>query len=113
VSDCPFCTYTGPILENYGEAFVIEPLNPVAPGHVLVIPRVHLADAVTSPVATGQVAEYAARYARDAGVGPCNIITSVGTLATQTVFHLHVHVVPRRAGDGLPLPWSPQRQALT
>jgi histidine triad (HIT) family protein len=37
---------------------------------------------------------------------PCNIITSAGSDATQTVFHLHLHVVPRRAGDGLALPWT-------
>jgi len=40
-------------------------------------------------------------------VGPCNVITSVGREATQSVFHLHVHVVPRREGDGLALPWTP------
>lgn len=42
-----------------------------------------------------------------------NIITSKGSLATQTVFHLHVHLVPRAAGDGLPLPWTPRRAART
>jgi histidine triad (HIT) family protein len=43
-----------------------------------------------------------------AETGPCNIITSVGAEATQTVFHLHLHVVPRRFGDGLALPWTGQ-----
>ncbi len=102
---CPFCTYSGSVLEAYGDVFVIEPLNPVTPGHVLVIPATHVADAVTSPALTGRVMEYAARYARE-HTGPCNIITSVGSEATQTVFHLHVHIVPRRAGDGLRLPWT-------
>ena len=40
-----------------------------------------------------------------------NLITSKGREATQSVFHLHVHVVPRAAGDGLPLPWTPQHTA--
>jgi hypothetical protein len=38
--------------------------------------------------------------------GQWNLITSAGTDATQSVFHLHVHLVPRRPNDGLKLPWS-------
>ncbi len=41
-----------------------------------------------------------------AEVGDCNVITSRGAAATQTVRHLHVHVVPRRQGDGILLPWT-------
>ncbi|MFJ4873366.1 hypothetical protein [Streptomyces sp. NPDC088757] len=37
------------------------------------------------------------------------LITSKGTVATQSVFHLHI--VPRQEGDGLPLPWTPQHAA--
>jgi histidine triad (HIT) family protein len=106
IRECPFCTYSGPVLASYSNVFVIEPLNPVVAGHVLVIPREHVADALTSPVLTGLVMEYAARYASTGKVGSCNILTSAGKAATQTVFHLHVHVVPRRKGDGLLLPWS-------
>ena len=40
-----------------------------------------------------------------------NLITSIGAAATQTVFHLHVHVVPRHEGDGLLLPWSNQERS--
>lgn len=36
------------------------------------------------------------------------VITSIGADATQTVFHTHIHVVPRRPGDGLTLPWTGQ-----
>jgi histidine triad (HIT) family protein len=83
---------------------IFEPLHPVAPGHMLVVPRPHVRDATEDPVLTGWVMAAAARLA--ARVGDCNIITSVGPAATQTVFHLHVHVVPRRPGDGLALPWT-------
>ncbi|MDN3056997.1 hypothetical protein PH213_21100 [Streptomyces sp. SRF1] len=38
--------------------------------------------------------------------GQWNYLTSCGLDATQTVFHLHGHLVPRAAGDGLALPWS-------
>ncbi|KUH36133.1 HIT domain-containing protein [Streptomyces kanasensis] len=79
-------------------------------GHVLVIPRVHVADAIEDPDVTAAAVRRAAQYAAEAG-GDLNLITSVGADATQTVFHLHWHVVPRTAGDGLPLPWTPQHTA--
>jgi diadenosine tetraphosphate (Ap4A) HIT family hydrolase len=41
-------------------------------------------------------------------LGAANFITSAGRDATQTVFHLHIHIVPRHAGDGLALPWTGQ-----
>lgn len=84
-----------------------EPLNPVTPGHMLVVPAAHVPDALTNPATTGLVMQVAARIAQ----GPCNLITSCGAEATQTVFHLHVHVVPRFEGDGLALPWTAQQQA--
>lgn len=101
---CPFCDYAGPseVLLEHDGVFFIEPITPVTEGHVLAIPRVHIEDALTDPVVTGDVMETAAWFA----AGECNLITSVGSLATQTVKHLHVHIVPRRKNDGLLLPWS-------
>lgn len=43
-------------------------------------------------------------------VPAANIITSRGSAATQTVYHLHLHVVPRREGDGLGLPWTDRQR---
>lgn len=102
---CPFCEYAGPseVVYDTGDVFVIEPLNPVTEGHFIVIPREHVEDAAQDPVTTGRVFEVAAEFA---GTEPFNLITSRGEEATQTVRHLHVHYVPRRAGDGLALPWS-------
>lgn len=56
----------------------------------------------------GLAMETAARYAAYHGVKSFNLITSCGKAATQTVEHLHVHLVPRREGDGLKLPWTGQ-----
>jgi histidine triad (HIT) family protein len=106
VSDCPFCDWNGATLWDTGLERVIRPLNPVTEGHVLVIPYEHIRDATENPVVFGQVANAAATYARAHDLAPCNLITSCGSEATQTLFHLHVHVVPRRKGDGLTLPWT-------
>jgi histidine triad (HIT) family protein len=104
VASCPFCEYAGPseILMERDGVFFIEPMNPVVSGHVLAIPREHVLDAQDDPEVTGRVFEGAAWFS----AGACNLITSVGAAATQTVKHLHVHIVPRVEGDGLHLPWS-------
>lgn len=104
---CPFCDYAGPksVLCDFGDCIVIEPINPVTPGHVLVIPKRHVPHALYDPGLTGEVMFVAASWTRDRGYD-CNLITSVGEAATQTVKHLHVHVVPRHPSDGLALPWA-------
>ncbi len=105
---CPFCDYKGPskILADYGNVFVIEPIDPVTPGHVLVIPKKHVSDFATDDAyTTMEVARCASYYIRDNAIAPCNIISNVGREAGQTVMHMHLHIVPRRPGDGLQSPW--------
>lgn len=92
----------------------IEPLNPVTPGHLLVIPRKHVENAYSDPSVTATAFWDASQWAqlfswRDERYKSANLITSVGAEATQTVMHLHVHIVPRSAGDGLHLPWTGQQ----
>lgn len=84
------------------------PLDPVTPGHRLFVPSVHVATAHKAPVITGLTFETAARYAKQA-MCDFNLIVNAGPNASQTVFHLHVHYVPRRPGDGLELPWTKQK----
>jgi histidine triad (HIT) family protein len=104
---CVFCEIAGGrepavVVREWPDTVAIVPLEPVVDGHVLVIPRCHVEDAAENPEVTavtfGRAAEISVR--------PFNLITSAGPEATQTVPHLHVHVVPRREGDGLALPWS-------
>jgi histidine triad (HIT) family protein len=106
---CVFCgiiagTEPAVIVRQWPDAIAFIPLRPVVRGHSLVVPRVHVPDAVTNPAVTaltmGRAAELAAAYSAS------NIVTSVGSAATQSVFHLHLHVIPREAGDRLMLPWS-------
>jgi histidine triad (HIT) family protein len=106
---CPFCDYAGPseILLDRDGVFFITPINPVVDGHVLAVSRAHADDALADPDLTGVVFEAAAWFA---SAGDCNLITSVGEAATQTIRHLHVHIVPRTAGDRLALPWADGRE---
>jgi histidine triad (HIT) family protein len=106
---CEICAGRSPavIRDSWDDAIAIEPLNPVTEGHVLIVPRSHVFYATHIPYVTGlafqRAAEYAVQYPWD-----FNLITSQGPNASQTVYHLHVHVVPRRSGDGLTLPWTAQ-----
>lgn len=106
---CVFCDLINQREYDDRERDVVTfvPLNPVVPGHRLFVPVLHVRDAMEKPWVTAQTMEVAARYAA-AMNRDCNLITSVGTHATQSVFHLHIHYVPRRPGDGLLLPWSPR-----
>jgi histidine triad (HIT) family protein len=90
--------------ENAPDVMVIRPLNPVTPGHLLVIPETHVSDASVAPATAAATMRAAAVVAQD--MAAANIITSKGEAATQSIYHLHVHVVPRRFGDGLALPWT-------
>jgi histidine triad (HIT) family protein len=110
VLGCPFCARIAAGEYDYSDpcSVAFEPLRPVTEGHLLVVPRVHVADAGSDPLAAGRAMEFAAMIA-----GPLefadwayNLITSAGSAATQTVWHLHIHIVPRRVGDGLALPWA-------
>ncbi|GGG04085.1 putative HIT-like protein [Rhodococcoides trifolii] len=113
--DCVFCDrianeeYDGTdSIDSFGVVW-FAPLNPVTPGHTLFVPTAHVESAAEFPTIAGVVMQAASRFVRD-DVGPANIITSVGAAATQTVMHLHIHVVPRCADDGLTLPWTGQRR---
>jgi histidine triad (HIT) family protein len=97
------------VLREWPDAIAILPHHPVVDGHVLVLPKTHVTDVADDPVVSGRVMVAAAELAAEHPA--CNVITSRGAAATQSVFHLHLHIVPRRSGDGLPLPWTPQQAA--
>lgn len=111
MSDCVFCRILNDsnepaeIVWSTVNSIGIVPLNPVTEGHVIIVPNVHVSDALEEPDVTGTTMHDAAWYAKSEGIGPVNFITSVGREATQSVFHLHIHVVPRAENDGLALPW--------
>lgn len=112
---CAFCSIaageaSATIVREWPDALAVRPRSGgVNEGHVFVLPRVHVEDAGTDPDVTAAVMRRAAELLAEHPAA--NIITSKGREATQSVFHLHVHVVPRQDGDGLPLPWTPQHAA--
>jgi len=91
-------------------AFAIRDRYPVSKGHTLVIPRTHVADLwqVSAPLSAA-LASAVIRVGRaiDRALNPegMNLITSAGATAEQTVFHLHLHVVPRWHADGFGAIW--------
>lgn len=115
MTDCVFCPDNWDnldIVEQWvdGEIAIVNPLNPVTPGHVLVIHRDHAPNIAEGPLQQAAslmmvAAEWVGNHDN------ANIITSIGSAATQTVMHTHVHIIPRREGDYLPLPWTPQHHA--
>lgn len=107
---CPFCeinTGRAPatFVHEWSDAIAIVPLNPVTEGHTLVIPKLHVRDAHEDPDVTAATMQRAAQLSGQRWP-QANILTSVGPAATQSVFHLHIHIVPRREGDWLMLPWG-------
>jgi histidine triad (HIT) family protein len=87
-------------------------IAPATRGHALVIPREHSADLLSIDAedlaAVGLAAQrLAARFKQHLGADGVNLLNSCGAIAFQSVFHFHMHVIPRYEGDSLRLPWVP------
>lgn len=110
--DCPFCDpeqMLDKVKLHNGSAFIIEPLNPVVPGHLLIIPKTHITPVYAAPF-MGDCLELLDVFLNDIrGRGhDYNLIVNAGEAASQSIEHTHIHYVPRQAGDGLQLPWTNQ-----
>jgi histidine triad (HIT) family protein len=117
VSDCLFCRIAAGelparVIASEERAIAFMDINPATRGHVLVIPRAHATD--IGDIGDGDLAACAllasrvARWARERlGADGVNVMHSAGQAAWQTVFHFHLHVIPRYTGDPLRLPWTP------
>jgi histidine triad (HIT) family protein len=117
--DCPFCAIArgeDESVEVISEAefwLAFFPRAPATPGHTLVIPRKHVPDLwAADRHLAAELTGAAIRVGRaiQGAVEPegLNLITSAGEAAEQTVFHLHLHLVPRWADDRLGI-WPPKR----
>ena len=110
MSDCVFCDIvagTSPAHIVYSDDDVIAflDISPITPGHTLVIPRRHSAGlADLDPIVGGKVFAAGQRIAAAMRAGTIsadgvNLAMNDGRAAFQTVFHSHLHVVPRHSGD--------------
>jgi histidine triad (HIT) family protein len=87
-------------------------INPATPGHALVIPREHATDVLSVPLEDLEacmraVQRLAHRQQEALGADGINVLNSCGSVAWQTVFHFHIHSIPRYEDDPLRLPWVP------
>jgi diadenosine tetraphosphate (Ap4A) HIT family hydrolase len=103
--DCPFChPEESRIVLRNKVGFVLRDGFPVTPGHLLIVPNKHIRHYFEADPAEKRelwaLVEEAKRYL-DSKESPdgYNIGINVGEAAGQTVFHLHIHLIPRRKGD--------------
>ncbi|MCA1831701.1 MAG: HIT family protein [Actinomycetota bacterium] len=118
MSGCIFCAIIAkdaPSWTVYEDehAIAFMDINPATDGHVLVVPRRHVKDLwEIGERDAGQVMEASVRVAamikRALEPDGMNILHATGAVAFQTVFHFHLHLVPRTRGDSIKLPWIPR-----
>lgn len=116
-TDCIFCKIiAGEIpstkVAEDDDTYVFMDINPATRGHALVVPKQHTRDITTiDPQALATVtvkAQEIAKRAKEAlSADGVNVLNCYGSAAWQTVFHFHLHVIPRYADDGLTEPWEP------
>jgi histidine triad (HIT) family protein len=115
--DCLFCKIVAEelpstIVDEDERTVSFMDINPATRGHVLVVPREHSRDLLDVPeedlAACAAAARRMTRRASERlGADGVNLLNSCGRAAWQTVFHFHVHVIPRYDDDPLRLPWVP------
>lgn len=115
--DCIFCKIVAgelpaTIVDEDERTLAFMDINPATRGHALVIPRAHSADLLSvDPADLTAVAlasqRLSVRLRERLAADGVNLVNSCGGVAWQTVFHFHVHVIPRYVEDPLRLPWVP------
>lgn len=114
--ECPFCRIVdgsdaeAQVVGETAAWVAFFPLHPATTGHTLVVPRVHVPNFWTAePAIAANLAIACVEVGRalETVLAPegMNLITSAGEAAEQTVFHLHLHVVPRWSGDDIDRIW--------
>ena len=109
--DCLFCKIVAgdvpaDVVHSTDRVVAFRDVAPVAPTHVLVVPRTHAPDAAASaagdPALLGDLVTAAGEVARAEGLEDYRLVLNTGAGAGQSVFHTHLHVL-----GGRPLTWPP------
>ena len=116
--DCIFCAIVAgdapaQIVDSDEHTVSFMDTNPFTPGHALVIPRTHSADLTEisdedlerTMLAARRLTQRMAEALAPAGF---NVLNACGAAAWQTVFHFHLHVIPRYEDDPMKLPVIPR-----
>jgi histidine triad (HIT) family protein len=121
MDNCLFCKIikgeipSAKVYEN-GKILAFLDINPVNPGHTLVIPKTHYANLVETPEDVldemiRAVKKIASAILQATGAEGFNLGVNNGKPAGQLILHTHFHIMPRRAGDGLKhWPGKPYRE---
>jgi histidine triad (HIT) family protein len=115
--DCLFCKIVAgelpsTVVDEDERTIAFMDINPATRGHALVVPREHSRDLLEVPdedlaACASAARRLAGRASERLGAAGVNLLNSCGSAAWQTVFHFHVHVIPRYDDDPLRLPWVP------
>jgi histidine triad (HIT) family protein len=118
VNDCIFCGIVAgdvpaQIVDSDEHTVSFMDINPATRGHALVVPREHvddLLDASDEHLERTMVAARRLVQRMETALEPAgfNILNACRPAAWQTVFHYHLHVIPRYDDDPLKLPWIPR-----
>ena len=116
IEDCIFCKMLRneiPCFKLYEDDLTLSfmDINPINDGHALVIPKYHSENLYTTPdawfgptmSAARKVATAVNKVVRPEGM---NLLQANGPGAKQSVFHLHIHIIPRYAEDGVGMNWK-------
>ncbi len=117
MADCLFCgivegSIPSETIDSDERTVAFMDINPATRGHALVVPRAHSVDLLEVSdedlTATMLAARRLARRMKEVlDADGINLVNACGAAASQTVFHFHVHVVPRYEDDPIELPWVP------
>lgn len=114
--DCIFCKIVRGEIPSFkvfedDRTLAFMDINPINPGHALIVPKHHAPNIFETPddwlaaamVTTRRVARGVETALKPHGM---NIVQANGPGAAQSVFHLHIHVVPRAKDDGIKMNWG-------
>ena len=117
MSDCIFCKIAsgeipGKALYEDDDFKVILDLGPASKGHALILPKAHYANVYEMPdellgKAFSTAKMVAKRMVKALGCDGVNILQNNGEAAGQTVFHFHIHVIPRYNDGDVIVGWKP------
>ncbi len=104
--ECPFCDFPKDrVLAQNELAFVLRDRYPVTPLHTLVIPKRHVSGWFDLEPSEMKACTDLLLWAKDAireedaAVAGFNVGVNIGEAAGQTIYHCHIHLIPRRHGD--------------